>query len=198
MIKNIEMNKILILKNSIDLSNEDLKRYIKFHTHLSKSKKKMLYFGFVFISLSLFISIVFNIIYFLILSGLVIFLFGLSYRMLINDIKRYAKKIKGTKSRIMRLTKELELEKSYPRTKMIRLLAPYHSFKAEMIDDKVIIKEMIDKKMTVVAEKTIDEVINDFKKQIGDFKILRAQICLRIDYPGKDNFKWFELENLLK
>ena len=132
------------------------------------------------------------IVYWFVLSS---FFFYISYRLNRKDVISLTKKVKGKKSTIKRLTEELELEKSYPKTTMIRLLAPYHSFKADLVDGKAIIKEKQGKKMVIIGEKTVDECIADFKKAIGVFDILRGQICLRIDY-SKDDFKWFEIENL--
>jgi len=50
--------------------------------------------------------------------------------------------------------------------------------------------------MIVVDEKTIEECIEEFKELISPFEIVRAQICQRTDYPGKDQFKWEEIKDL--
>ena len=132
-------------------------------------------------------------IYYWLLASLV--LFSATYLLNKSDSKSFSKKINGLKTSLERLTDELELEKSFPRTTMIRLLAPYHSFKADLVDGKAIITEKQGRKMVVIGEKTVDECISDFKNIIGTFEIIRAQICLRIDY-SKDDFKWFEIEDL--
>ena len=192
------MNTIEKIENDIENEKIVLNQYDKFHKYQSKAKSKTIYFVVGLLLMVLIVTLIFNTPYLLLLFGFVIFLYIFSYRILKKDIKKLEKKIKGSNSKINRLNNMLEEEKSYPRTTIIRLLAPYHSFKADVIDNKVIIKELKDKKMVIVAEKTIEEVISDFKNQIGTFNILRAQICMRIDYPGKDNFKWFELEDLLE
>jgi len=94
--------------------------------------------------------------------------------------------------------KELELEKSYPTTTIIRINSAYSTFKEDIVDGKVIIKEKQGKKMVVVAEKSVEECIAEFKELISPFEIIRAQICQRTDYPGKDIFKWEEITNILK
>jgi len=191
----MNINKTLqeIVEQEIALKQYD--KFIKYeHKQINKNNigigiVALLIFSLIFFASSFNITLMFS-------SLLEIFLCVLNFKHMF-DIRKIKKLKEEPTKRIEELNDILDKENSYPKTRIIRLLAPYHSFKADIIDGKVIIKQQQGKKMVVTGEKTIEEALNDFKELSLPFEIIRAQICERTDYEGKDNFKWREISNLL-